>query len=58
MNRRTLRRKLTNLKRTLYSLNKNEEMVAEIVMVIADTEEAHTGVVQRMRATEEAEGDL
>jgi hypothetical protein len=58
MNRRTLRRKLTDLKRTLHSLDENEEMAAEIVMAVADAEEAHTGVVQRMRATEEAEGDL
>jgi hypothetical protein len=39
-------------------LDENEEMAAEIVIAVADAEEAHTGVVQRIRATEEVEGDL
>jgi hypothetical protein len=45
MNRRIFRRKPSDLKRTLYSLDEDEEMVAEIVMAVADTKEAHTGIL-------------
>jgi hypothetical protein len=58
MNRRTLRRKPSDLKRTLHSLDEDEEMAAEIVMAVADAEEAHTGVLQRVEATEKAGGGL
>jgi hypothetical protein len=33
-------------------------MVAKIVMAVADAEEAHIGILQKIKATEEAEGDL
>jgi hypothetical protein len=58
MNRRTLRRKSSDLKRTLHSLDEDEEMAAEIVMAVTDTEEAYTGVLQRVEATEKAGGGL
>jgi hypothetical protein len=45
MNRRTLRRKPSDLKRTLRSLDEDEEMAAEIVMAVADAEETHTGIL-------------
>jgi hypothetical protein len=58
INRRILRRKLSDLKRILHSLDEDEEMAAEIVMAVADAEEAHTGVLQRVEATEKAGGGL
>jgi hypothetical protein len=58
MNRRTLRRKPSDLKRTLYSLDKDEEMAAEIVMAVTDAEKAYTGILQRVKATEKAGEDL
>jgi hypothetical protein len=42
----------------LHSLDEDEEMAAEIVMAVADAEEAHTGVLQRVEATEKAGGGL
>jgi hypothetical protein len=45
INRRTLRRKPTDLKRTLHSLDENEEMVAKIVMAVADAEKAHIEIL-------------
>ena len=58
MNRRTLRRKPSDLKRTLHSLNEEEEIEAEVIMATVDAEEAHMGILQSMEATEDAERGL
>jgi hypothetical protein len=54
MNRRILRRKFFDLKRTLYSLIKEKEMAAEIIMATVDTEEAHKKILQSVEITEAA----
>jgi hypothetical protein len=54
MNRRTLRRKSSDLKHTVHSLNEDEEMAAEIVMASVDAEDAHIGVLRDMEAIEKA----
>jgi hypothetical protein len=45
MNRRTLRRIFSDLKRTLHSLTKEKEMAAEIIMATVDAEEAHKRIL-------------
>jgi hypothetical protein len=58
MNRRILRRKPFDLKRTLHSLTEEEEMAAEIIMAAVDAEEAYRGILQSVEITEEARGGL
>jgi hypothetical protein len=58
MNRRTLRRTPSDLKRTLHSLTEEEKMAAEIIMATVDAEEAHKGILQNVKITEEAGEDL
>jgi hypothetical protein len=45
MNRQTFRRKSSDLKRTLHSLNEDKKMAAKIVMAIADAKETYTGIL-------------
>lgn len=44
--------RLSDLKRTLHSLNENEEMA------VTDAEDVHAGILQRVETTEEVRGGL
>ena len=55
MNRRTLKRKPSDLKRTLHSLNEDEEMAAEIDLAAVEVVEQHTIILEGEEVTEETE---
>jgi hypothetical protein len=58
MNRRTLRRKPSDFKRTLRSLTEEEEIAAKIIIAAVDAEETHRGILQSVEITEEVGGNL
>jgi hypothetical protein len=58
MNRRTLRRKPSDFKRTLRSLTEEEEIAAKIIIAAVNAEETHKEILQSVEITEEAGGNL